>query len=608
MSRPLIPITTTGGQGTVVLSASGLPPNLTLTDNGDGTGEITGTIAVGEAANSPFAVTITATDDLGRSSRRVFEFTVNALTVDAIADQSVQESGGVAPTFAPALSIATIGLTSVPLGNSNAAHANLRSVTMDGAASSGTSDYLLTPYDTQVSELDIRFFGKLNDWHTRVGLGDNQDFAAGTGRTFALRNGDTGTGDTPRLILISGGSVSSFDATASHSLADGDEGGLRATWRVSDGRLRFFETTDYVTWTQIGADVMTGLSSIDTSSSPLVVGTTRNNSAANDVYALDGEVYNFDLYDGEGGALVYSFNADDAVVGATGGGAADTPGATVTSGGRTWTLYDDATVTAQPNAVETQPSFAPALSIDTIGLTVVDGENELVQPQWPGPQIASSPVVDLNAASLALSDGVDVTSWTSEGSDTGNAVVEGSSNAPSYAANGMGTGVPGVSFDEANTEALEFTLAADMARPRTIVLWQDTPDNTEHPLLEGYSEVALTNGLEPRIFTRAGNDYAYTYESPFIETTNGPRTPGTPQVLFLTIDNANPDESNLYIDDSTTAALTTTNNSGTDLLRVLLLGRLGTGAYGTSTLGRLLVYDRVLTEQERLDTHAAITS
>ena len=37
-----VPVTTTGGVGTVTLSATGLPDSLTLTDNGDGTGEIVG--------------------------------------------------------------------------------------------------------------------------------------------------------------------------------------------------------------------------------------------------------------------------------------------------------------------------------------------------------------------------------------------------------------------------------------------------------------------------------------------------------------------------------------------------------------------------------------
>lgn len=59
-----IPVSVSNPTGTVALSASGLPTGLTFTDNGNGTGDITGTVAQGEALNSPFVVTITATDDV----------------------------------------------------------------------------------------------------------------------------------------------------------------------------------------------------------------------------------------------------------------------------------------------------------------------------------------------------------------------------------------------------------------------------------------------------------------------------------------------------------------------------------------------------------------
>lgn len=59
-----INVTTSNTTGVVTLSAAGLPAGLTFTDNGNGTGDITGTVAQGEAVNSPFVVTITATDDV----------------------------------------------------------------------------------------------------------------------------------------------------------------------------------------------------------------------------------------------------------------------------------------------------------------------------------------------------------------------------------------------------------------------------------------------------------------------------------------------------------------------------------------------------------------
>lgn len=59
-----INVSVSNATGTVALSASGLPTGLTFTDNGNGTGDITGTVAAGQADNSPFTVTITATDDV----------------------------------------------------------------------------------------------------------------------------------------------------------------------------------------------------------------------------------------------------------------------------------------------------------------------------------------------------------------------------------------------------------------------------------------------------------------------------------------------------------------------------------------------------------------
>lgn len=71
-----IDITTVGQSGAVTLSAQNLPAGLTFTDNGDGTGTITGDLAAGTAGGSPYPVVITATDAGGQEDTEVVTITV----------------------------------------------------------------------------------------------------------------------------------------------------------------------------------------------------------------------------------------------------------------------------------------------------------------------------------------------------------------------------------------------------------------------------------------------------------------------------------------------------------------------------------------------------
>jgi hypothetical protein len=60
--------------------AAGLPPGLGIDDNGT----ISGTIAIGDAANSPFQTTITATDTNGASASTTFDWYVNPAPADTV--------------------------------------------------------------------------------------------------------------------------------------------------------------------------------------------------------------------------------------------------------------------------------------------------------------------------------------------------------------------------------------------------------------------------------------------------------------------------------------------------------------------------------------------
>ncbi len=78
---------TTGyhGSGTLSYSATGLPPGMSINS---GTGAMTGIIASSADANSPYSVTVTATDGTNTSSQ-TFNWTVNAvISFNALSDQS----------------------------------------------------------------------------------------------------------------------------------------------------------------------------------------------------------------------------------------------------------------------------------------------------------------------------------------------------------------------------------------------------------------------------------------------------------------------------------------------------------------------------------------
>ena len=88
-------------EGTAIaLSASGLPAWLTFTDNGDGTGTLSGTAPAGNVGT--FEITITASDDLA-SSQRVLSLVVDSPVLPAVTvaatDATASETGPDSGTF-----------------------------------------------------------------------------------------------------------------------------------------------------------------------------------------------------------------------------------------------------------------------------------------------------------------------------------------------------------------------------------------------------------------------------------------------------------------------------------------------------------------------------
>jgi hypothetical protein len=59
-------------------SATGLPPGLTIKGSGLNAGKISGTIAAGAAASSPYTVTVTVEDPDGATDEKIFTWTINS--------------------------------------------------------------------------------------------------------------------------------------------------------------------------------------------------------------------------------------------------------------------------------------------------------------------------------------------------------------------------------------------------------------------------------------------------------------------------------------------------------------------------------------------------
>jgi hypothetical protein len=143
------------------------------------------------------------------------------------------------------------------------------------------------------------------------------------------------TGGTPTLSNVS---------TVALSTTNGVGVWLRVTLDVDDGGgnrvAKFYTSSDAATtapgsvsWTQLGSTVTTATTaSIFDSTSPLEIG---SNGSGDDPF--DGRIYKTFVYNGIGGTLVASFDADDAPAGST---------TVVSSGtGETYTLQGNAALT-----------------------------------------------------------------------------------------------------------------------------------------------------------------------------------------------------------------------------------------------------------------------
>ncbi len=136
------------GAGTLTYSSSGLPSGLSIDS---ATGVISGTIAQGDEVNSPYAVTVTATDGTASASAS-FSWQVAALFLSNPGDQDYADGATVSitPTVtAPSGHVVTFSALGLPPGASiNADTGAISGTLADDADTNGPSSITITASDT----------------------------------------------------------------------------------------------------------------------------------------------------------------------------------------------------------------------------------------------------------------------------------------------------------------------------------------------------------------------------------------------------------------------------------------------------------------------------
>lgn len=193
-----------------------------------------------------------------------------------------------------------------------------------------TGNYLSTPdsvLNSVTGDIDIRVKAALDDWTpaaTNCLLGKSN--VSGTARSYYL---EITNGVLNMQWSVDGTAVIQKQATAAVGFVDGTVGWVRATLDVDNGTggndVKFYASSDGITWAQLGATVTTaGVTSIFDSISPVEIG-ARGGGNSN---PLAGKVYYVEVRSGIDGPIVARYDSS-AVVVAGAQAPATTPGWTL---------------------------------------------------------------------------------------------------------------------------------------------------------------------------------------------------------------------------------------------------------------------------------------
>lgn len=158
------------------------------------------------------------------------------------------------------------------------------------------------------SDLDVRVEAQVADW----GLGTQQCFAARSGVASASWNFGIHY-RTLRLTLIQSGTLVSenLQSSASVPFASGDTGWVRFTF--TSGLVKFYTSTNGVTWTQLGTDRVCTTTVINTASlCDYSIGSMNglDNGGAGASQCLTGTLYSAEIRDGINGPVLTAHGMD----------------------------------------------------------------------------------------------------------------------------------------------------------------------------------------------------------------------------------------------------------------------------------------------------------
>ncbi len=232
----------------------------------------------------------------------------------------------------------------------------------------GTSgSYASTPDSAAVSvtgDIDVIVKLTADDWTPASAKTIISKDAAGSDRSwnfFLLA-----TGAVEFDTSANGSSFNVHVSTASVPFANGSPGWVRATLDVDNGSaqhvVRFYTSTDGVTWTQLGAAVTTaGVTSIFNSTARVEIGSFNSGLTFN----LAAGVYYAELRNGIDGTVVARFDAEDGESGDT---------SIVSSAtGETWTINGSASLVAPAEGEIDDQALIAAANICEEAVTLAAG-------------------------------------------------------------------------------------------------------------------------------------------------------------------------------------------------------------------------------------------
>jgi hypothetical protein len=217
-------------------------------------------------------------------------------------------------------------------------------------------------------DIDIRVRVAMDDWTLSAGQAlVSKYIGADFDRSWWLSVSLSGTLQLQWSTLGTAATLATVFSTAAVPAADGAEIWVRATLDVDNGAggntVQFFTSADGLTWTQLGADVITaGTTSIRSGNAELRVG---QRSDANSPAA--GKFYRAQVLNGIGGTVVFDADFTQQTIGATTFTESSSNAATVTINGTSAKIVDDTCYGYLPGVTGSYYSTPDAAALDITG-------------------------------------------------------------------------------------------------------------------------------------------------------------------------------------------------------------------------------------------------